>query len=525
MTPFTEEASPRGIAYVTPFTQAAGTGVGFMDLDDDGDPDLVAVGRIDGLIGIWENDGTGHFTDRSSTSGAPNIINGSGVSAADYDRDGDLDLYITGYLAGNHLLRNDGNFTFTDVTISAGVQDTESSFGSGWADYDLDGWVDLYVANRPVENRLFRNLGDGTFEDVAPALGVDRGDDPSFQGTFFDYDRDGDADLYIANDKGYSCATTDWRNRLFENTGRGFVDVTESMNVGACIAAMCIAIGDIDGNGYPDVYCTNLPFGNVLQLNRGAGVPFEDAAASWGVVANELGWGSAFFDVDNDTAIDLYVCHATTTNYLYRNHGYDCVELASDMGVDDGGKSFVIATADVDNDGDVDFLLQNEGQKLKLMINNEGSQRHWAKFDVVGEGPNRYAIGATVEATVGSTSMIRQVIAGHHYKSQSDLVQHFGLGSRATVIDRVDIMWPGGMTRTITGLAPNETWRLYPPDKLGDANHDGDRDIDDVVALILAFNPEPGSLRPGEEMLDFNGNAMVDADDLQALLDHVDLLP
>jgi hypothetical protein len=519
MTPCTEEAVARGIVYFTPFSETSGRGMAFVDLDDDGDADLVALGRVDGVIGVWENDGTGNFTDRSATSNIPIITKACGVSAADYDRDGDLDLYISAYTDVNFLLRNDGGFVFTDVAARAGVRDPSSSFGTGWADYDNDGWIDLYVANRPTENRLYRNLGDGTFVDVAVALGVDRGNDPSFQGTFFDYDRDGDPDLYIANDKGYSCETTDWRNRIFENTGGAFTDVTGDLDAGACIAAMCIALGDIDGNGYQDIYCTNLPFGNVLQLNYGAGTPFVDVADQYGVVAHELGWGSAFLDLDNDTQLDLYVCQANTGNHLYHNQNGDaCQEIGAVMNVASPLRSFCVATADIDLDGDVDLITQDEASLLKLYINHEGSQHDWIRFDVVGQGVDRFAIGAMIDVTLGEKTLIREVIAGNNYKSQNELVQSIGLGDGVETIDRVDVMWPGGTMRSIAGLPAGATWRLLPPDKLGDSNGDGDIDIDDLIAVINAFNPAPSSLKPGQEALDLNGNSSIDLDDLLEII-------
>ena len=167
--PFIEEAQLRGIDYVTNFDHQFGHGLAFADLDGDGDPDLVTLGRADGLVGIFENDGLGHFTDRSRGSGIPLVMHSSGVIAGDYDRDGDLDLYIScgidiftepPAVTANFLLRNDGDFIFTDVTAEANVGDEGPGYGCAWAEYDNDGGLDVYVSNRVSQNRLYHNLGN-----------------------------------------------------------------------------------------------------------------------------------------------------------------------------------------------------------------------------------------------------------------------------------------------------------------------------------------------------------------------------
>ncbi|MHC4910056.1 MAG: FG-GAP repeat domain-containing protein, partial [Planctomycetota bacterium] len=207
---FVDEAFVRGIDYVVTqgdWNEQFGCGVGLIDLDDDGDPDLVVTGREDGVVGVYENDGTGHFIDRSTTSGILPMDMPSGVVAGDYDRDGDRDIYITNYKTADVMLRNDGGFTFTDVTVEAGLGHTGAGCGASFNDYNGDGWIDLFVAARtsvvvaPEHDALYRNNGDGTFTDVAPRLGVDS-DFPTFQPIFFDHDLDGDRDLYLSTDKG-----------------------------------------------------------------------------------------------------------------------------------------------------------------------------------------------------------------------------------------------------------------------------------------------------------------------------------
>ena len=513
--PFTEEATLRGIDYIPMQTHTHGQGLAFIDLDGDGDPDAVMVGRIDGVVGVYENDGTGHFIDHSATSGIGPALKSSGVTAADFDRDGDLDLHISRWTEPDMLLRNEGGFVFHDVAAESGIGAAVGSHtGSAWGDYDNDGWPDLYVSNWWGPSRLYHNLGDGTFEERAVLLGVDLPNTPLFQAVFVDFDRDGDADLYVASDRGTLCETEGWQNHLFENVGGTFVDISEASGTAACVDAMCIAIGDFDDNRYMDFYITNTPGGNALLLNQGDGT-FSEGAADAGVLVNQTGWGAVFFDYNNSGSLDLYVCNGNAPNVLFDNDSaWPCNEVSAQMNVDVGGYSYTLATADIDNDGDLDFLLENRFETIRLFINHEGEAKRWAKFDVVGEGPSRYAIGANIDVRTGADWQIREVIAGSNYKNQNELVQHFGLGS-AAAMDEVFVMWPGGATRTLYNLVANQTWTLYPTDKLGDGDHDGDRDLDDFVTFAGCYDM---LFAPGCEMMDFDGSSVVDLADFEAFL-------
>jgi hypothetical protein len=271
-----------------------GRGVALVDLDRDGDLDALTVGSPTGTVGVFENDGAGFFTDRSSGNGIPAVPKASGIAAGDYDGDRDLDVYISNWTEPNLLLRNEGDFQFVDVAAAAGVADDGPGVGCAWGDFDADGHLDLYAGNRTTDggsdavNQLYRNLGDGTFEEVGEKLGVDDGLSPTFQAVFFDHDRDGDPDIYVANDKGYAQNET---NRLFENLGGSFQDITEDTQTGAHIDSMGTAVGDYDRNGYQDLYVTNNPFGNVLLLNQGSG-PYVSYGDEAGVGSYAIGWAA-----------------------------------------------------------------------------------------------------------------------------------------------------------------------------------------------------------------------------------------
>ncbi|MFQ5410733.1 MAG: CRTAC1 family protein, partial [Phycisphaerae bacterium] len=402
-----------------------------------------------------------------------------------------------------------------------GLGDTGNGQGSAWGDYDDDGWIDLYLGNRTSLEpgdphcRLYQNQGDGTFVDKAPALGVDD-DQPTYQSSFFDFDKDGDADLYIANDKGSNnCAL--FTNRFYENVGGTFVEITGPSGTAGCVDSMSTAIGDFDGNLFQDMYVTNTPEGNALMLNQGDGTFTRDEVAA-GVSSFAMGWGSVFFDWDNNGMLDLYVCNVQAPNRFYSNSGtFPVTDIATLLGVDDVGFSFTTAVGDIDDDGDLDMLLSNVNERIKLFINQEGETRNWIKFDVVGRGHNLFAIGANIEARTGATWRIREVIAGCNFKSQNQLVQHFGLGS-ATLVDEVMIRWPGGVTRTLTQVPINGTWRVYPPERLGDGDSDGDIDLIDAALFIDVLLGIDSNF---DHFLlnDMNGDSAVNGVDVQLFVD------
>jgi len=462
--PFTEEAAQRGVSYLVLQNIGFGCGVAFVDLDQDGDPDLVTTGRADGLVGVYENDGTGNFVNRIAGTHIPPLFLASGVAAADYDADGDLDLYFSNYGEANKLMRNEGNFAFADVTDQAGVGDDGRGCGSAWTDYDGDGWVDLYVTNRTevdppgTPNRMYRNKGDGTFEELGMALGIDAGATLSFQASFFDFDKNGYTDLYLCTDKGGTCPIQS--NHLYRNDGGTFTEITGSSGTDACIGCMGTTIGDADGNGWMDIFCTNTADGHILLTNQGDGT-FNESAAAAGVISFAFAWSPAFFDFNNDGYLDLFISNDPQPNRLYQfGPLWPAQDMATTYGLDTPGASYCSAVADLDGDGDQDLVVQNWGENIKLFVNHEGETRSWLKIDLDGLSPNLNAIGARVEVTTGTQTRVRELLAGSGLKSSSSAVLHFGLGS-ATTADRVDVYWPGGnAVTTLTGVGVDQTLNI-----------------------------------------------------------------
>ncbi|HYE01984.1 MAG TPA: CRTAC1 family protein [Phycisphaerales bacterium] len=501
--PFTEEAAVRGINFQS-LSQAPGfgQGVAFVDLDSDGDADLVAL-RPAGVLGLYQNNGQGIFTDRSVNLALSSM---AGISSADFDADGDMDLFITRWFEPNVFLRNDGNYVFVNIAPALGLNERAAAMSSCWGDYNSDGYPDLYVANRTLSNdplppfglsmtpnRLYRNNGGGSFTEVAGPLGVSCGQDQTLQAAWFDYDKDGDVDLYISNDHGASACFN--RNRLFRNDGpAGFVNVSAASGTDGCIDAMCIALGDFDNNRFQDIYVTNTPAQNYLYMSQANGT-FLNRAVEAGVASYATGWGSSFVDIDNDGRLDLYVANMAAPNRMYWNPGspanWPCPNLAQPLGLALNGYSFGTAIADVDADGDMDLALSSDFYQLqgpgrvRLYINQTNQSASWARFRIVGTGANRNAIGALIEVRTGSTWQIRSIVAGDSYKSQSEFVAHFGLGGYEA-IDELVVRWPGGtVTRTVRNLPARGTWTVTPPAACpADANGDGLVSTPDVSAFL-----------------------------------------
>ena len=513
-------------------------GACWLDYDGDGWQDLYIVqsGPLPGTprdagsphARLFRNRGDGTFADVTERAGVANAAGyGNGCTVGDYDNDGDEDLYVTNFGA-SVLYRNNGDGTFTDVAGTAGVRNGLYATSAAWADYDNDGRLDLFVANyvdftmddekfcgNVKQNRrsychpdtygglpdaLFHNEGNGRFKEVARASGIY---DPNGKGlgvVWLDLDADGDVDLYVAND-----ATP---NDLYRNEGNGrFTDIT--LLSGACCSedgkpqsGMGTDAGDADGDGWPDLFVTNLTNEvNELYHNlRGTGTfSIDTYPAGLGEISLlTSGWGTDLFDYDNDGDLDIVVSNG---------HPMDDIQLSSDnvtyaqrpfLFQNQGGGKFRdvgqetgayframevgrgLATADYDNDGDLDIAFTPNNRRATLLRNDGGSSAgHWITLRLEGVKCNRDAIGARVVVTAGGRRQVEEVRSASSYLSQNDMRLHFGLGAAAKV-DAIEIRWPEKPKRT-------ETVGPIAADQFVTIREGGG-----VVARSAAGNPAPG---------------------------------
>jgi hypothetical protein len=421
-----------------------------------------------------------------------------GACAADYDNDDRVDLYVSNF-GPDLLYHNDGHGRFSDVTRKAGVGSALLGASCAFADIDNDGDVDLFVANyvepdnrkvcgdararaycRPdvysgVPSTLYRNNGDGTFTDITKSAGLDRADGKALGVVFTDYDGDGRADLFVANDL--------TRNFLYHNEGKGvFKEVGLPAGVavasdGRVRAGMGTDVGDYDGDGRFDFVVTNFESEtHSLFRNLGGGL-FADATFASGLgpaTLPFLGFGVAFLDYDNDTDLDLTIANGhvldnaslfrSTSRYgqrnlLLRNEGkarFVEVGRQSGSGYLLEKVSRALVAGDVDNDGDLDLLVSNNGQPADLLRNDgDGRPGNALLVRLRGRESNRDAIGAMVTATVGGRRLVREVRAGSSYLGQHDIRVHFGLG-RAKEVERLEIRWPTGRVETAQSVAAQQ---------------------------------------------------------------------
>ena len=504
------------------FPETQGSGVVFFDHDADGWLDLYFANSA-GSGALYRNRGDGRFEETTATAGVAESGHGMGCAAADYDQDGDLDLYITCY-GPNILYRNNGDGSFTNVTSRSGVGHPGFSTGAAFADYDQDGDPDLYVANYveyppevnppciqakglqvycgpeafdPQADVFFRNEGDGTFADISDAVGLRPRAAKELGALFSDYDQDGDLDLYVAGDR--------TPNLLYRNDGGRFIEVGFLAGVafddaGEALAGMGVAAGDYDHDGFFDFFVTNYQWEtNNLYRNLGNGF-FADTTFESGLGIPSLrflAWGTVFFDYDNDGDCDLFVANGhlddnvelfdtsvtyAQQNQLFRNDGqgrFADVTNSAGPGLALVQVSRGAAVGDYDEDGDLDLVVSNNNQPAALLRNDGGNRNRWLGVKLIGNSPpassdasrgqprrpcsNRDGIGALVKVVADGRLQIDEVRSGSSFLSQNDMRLHFGLGA-VEKIELVEIRWPSGIVEQLTGVEANQVLTLYEPD-------------------------------------------------------------
>jgi len=533
---FTDVTAESGISFhhsfgdeeMSSILETTGSGCAFFDYDKDGNLDLYVVNGcyLEGINDsesvfknakltnhLYRNNGDGTFTDVTEKANVGDEGYGMGCVIGDYDNDGDADIYVTNY-GRNALYRNNGNGTFTDVTEEAGVGDKRWGVGATFFDFDNDGNLDLYVGNYlefDPEYRLYyeadefpgplaypgqpdvfyRNNGDGTFKDVTEEVGI-LNEGRAMGILAADYDGDGFVDVFVANDA--------MENFLYKNNGDGtFTNVGLESGVafsefGDATASMGGDFGDFDLDGDLDLLVPDMTF-NSLYRNLGNG-NFEDVSANVGLAemsGQYWSWGGDFFDYDNDGDLDTLISNGnghrlegTQEELLLMNvtangeseamRGGKTTEPTGEVVAhvfrDVAGQSGTyfrhksvsrgMAVADYDNDGDLDVFVLNLDQPSILLRNDGGNRNNWLMVRLIGTKVNRDALGAKVMVRTGKLSQIEEKKSATSYLSQNDPRLHFGLGSR-TKVDEIVITWPSGQKQQLTNVNANQVLTIREP--------------------------------------------------------------
>ena len=497
-------------------------GVGLFDCDNDGKLDIVMVNGStvdrfrkggDPLVTLYHQDADFHFTDITQQAGLTRKGWGMGVAVADFDNDGLLDLFVTGY-GGTALYHNLGNCKFEDVTERAGLKVDGFTTGAAWSDYDRDGNVDLFVARyvhvdlnklpEPGSDQkncrykgllvqcgpwgmegetdfLFHNRGDGTFEDVSKKAGVSDPNKRFGLGVVWgDYDNDGWPDLYVANDAGPNYLYQNKHDGTFEEIG--LLSGVALSGEGQELGSMGVDFGDFDHDGLLDITVTNFAEQpDDLYRNAGPGQGFVELGWSSKVgqpVYPYVKWGTGFVDFENNGWPDVFVASGhvypqvdTIANnsagyrqplFLFRNKGdrtFEDITSATGLASLPMASRRGAAFGDLKNDGNIDILLLNVGEPPSLLMQDAPNPRHRVLFRLVGTKSNRAAIGARVTVTAGGMTQFDEVRGGGSYLSQNDLRLHFGLGE-ATSMPTVSIRWPNGNTETLSNVAADAIYTI-----------------------------------------------------------------
>ncbi len=454
--PFTVSAKSGAVSYTDTSEKAGvafkgnGKGVAVADYNNDGLDDILISNKGGGLR-LYKNNGNGTFVDVTKEVGLDDAGYCLGSVFGDIDNDGWVDLYVPKggvYEVETNRLFKNNNGKFVDITDRAGVAgivDGKPAFtyGAAMADYDKDGYLDIYLANYGVgaKNILYKNNGDGTFKDVTDSAGV--GDKSwSWSATWADVNGDGLSDLYVVNGR-YPSGEP---NKLYINKGDGtFVEMAEKLGVADDGWGLGAAFGDVNNDGYLDLYVSNYIGDNNLYINDGKGNFKKATNLIKGAPKDHWGKGPAFGDINNDGYLDLYEGDCKLANQLYINRGGKFENIVNTV---PAAKCETVRTkgtvlADFNNDGQLDLYIVNWGAANKLLI-NKGKNSNWLKVKLIGKKSNRDAIGAKVYAydKNGKLAGFREVVTSAGFCSQPSKVQHFGFAQGGTYT--IKAVFPSG---------------------------------------------------------------------------------
>ena len=485
--------------------EAVGGGAAWLDYDGDGNLDLyLATGSFTKGLSqgekpslspgnrLYRNKGDGTFADVTKSAGVScRGCFSTAVSAADFDNDGDSDLYVANF-GPNVLYRNNGDGTFSDITERAGTGDTRCSVAIAWLDYDRDGLLDLYVGNYiqfdpkydvfyapdgfpgPLNyagqpDSLYHNRGDATFEEIGGKVGLD-GAGRAMAAAAVDIDADGYDDIYVTNDA--------MENYLYLNQ-KGSTLKESALTAGVAFngmadqtASMAVDFGDYDADGLPDIFISDNALSSLFR-NEGNG-RFNDRSPQAGIAeasAQFVGWGAFFFDFDNDGDLDIFKTNSDLSrlfgqeDQLYENFGGGKFRDVSDA----AGSYFEreemgrgAAYADYDNDGDLDVVIVNLDSPAVLLRNDGGNRRRYLQILLKGRASNRDGIGARLEVSAGGRKQVVHKRGSGGYLSQHDPRLHVGLGE-INRVEELTVHWPSGRRQILRDVPAGQVLELLEP--------------------------------------------------------------
>ena len=445
-----------------------GGGLSFVDFDQDGFDDLTFTSNESLNMSFYSNEGTGLMSNFEPI-GFFNDGNTKHPLWADIDNDGDYDLFVSANETGNRLYLNNGNLELEDITATSGLDlpsIDNNSFGSVFADFNKDGNLDLYVVNRtlngdlmPPHNLMHYGNGDGTFENVGIQTNTQDGNKASLATVAFDYDGDGLEDVYVAQDKFHG-------NTMLKNaTGTYFSDTSSESESLIYLDGMNADVADVDNNGFLDIYVTASATGSILMMNNGDGTFTEEALERGCKMLGEAGWGASFVDIDNDSDLDLFVSAAAFSiayhDNLFLNDGAGYfTEADASYGLESVpvDYSFGNMFGDINNDGFPDLAVSNH-YAPSILWQNSGNENNWLKYKLEGTVSNRDATGSYLDFYLDGVPYLRSTHCGQGFLSQQSYTKIFGMGA-AESVDSLSIHWPNGHTDWYYDLAPDSLYNF-----------------------------------------------------------------